>query len=1160
MGTPSTTPGAPGADPSDSAAAGVPAVPGTPVDTSAPADTAKPEDGTVPSADFKDEEGTLTPETGSKESLGSRAKNAATRVRESVSRKVGEVVDGVSKAAAEAKTSADKFKAEVKVVKEGVALVEAALEKETAINIKSEAGKKFVENTLTKTDPTKFTPELILRIQEALINRKEDKEKKDNERAKAEEAAKKAKEAKEAKKDTEPKSAPKKSDSKPFKPEKYILATTLAVHAGTSIVGSVAGGIWSGVKGAGRLAYEEVAGLGKTSLNVGIQAGKTVVYPLGRIAYGAKNRFTRTLDWAINAPTPPGGKVKHSAHPVHHDEKHADSGSHSESHGAESSSSGNKNIFSRALSGTWDLTKRAWYRTKQGTLIVLTTPVAFVGGALEGAVRAIPNDIIGIHWEGEPKVSETGAAEIKSNGKGVHVDGGVFGLGRSLYYMGKDIVWDAPVRAFTEQLTTISETPVADNHKTTDHLHGHPKGDETAEAGGGGHHHGKEEEHHAAPAADHHKTEEHHATEHHEEAAHHEKNESGHKDDHHAGVHHEESHAKHAITPVHKDKKKGGFLRAFKVVSDVWKEDEISSADFEKAVDAMDEAMGNEDGSFAGGVAKGLRGLFGPTDKIPVNYDELGKQMLKLKTKDRDAFFRSLNMVDFRKKFRVLIDNSGVRFSDALKTDEGKAEIKKQISNLFDHTGSLDSDELGTIITAIETKLGIEAPTVVAGKQGELRTAMENIRTLLGPTNPVRLRQLYLGEKNSMDINYKALGSQIFTLKDGDRAKFISSFDEAMFNSEFPLLSSSRRDLNKLLEEDMDGSIKKAAKSEFANLLKSDLKLTSTQVSSVVTILQNKIFATPPAAPAAGTASTKDRQVYDLLARIGATLNQANIDKIFAPEAAPTLNYAKFGETISKIKTKSQRDAFVKNYSKSDFEIYFRSMLTNSSFTENTKTPDGRKILKGKIASLLGYPDESEVLPDEFRDRIDALIRILNNPALKPVFPRPDVLDGLDRIREFILTTSGIDPKKLNEIYKPLKEIPTISINYSKFGEQLLQQTDSSDALGFIRGFDPADFDAEFGVLTTPDTKSKFTAMVSSPTTNKPNLQMNIKKLFNHRAVTPPTESLLKIKIGQLKSKLALASTHPKYKTPDDSDKVDYLTKFLDNQATFAAEECNNIF
>lgn len=1082
-------------------------------------------------------------------------------------------------------------------------------------------------------------------------------------------------EKREGRKSSEAQEKKPKSESKPFKPEKYILATTLAVHAGTSIAGSIVDGAWSATKGAGRLAKEEVIGLAKSTLDLGIQAGKTVVYPFGRIGFGAKNRASRALDWAINLPNPPS-IVKKSHAPEHHDEPKADHKEEAAAPASAPSSSGKKNIFSRGLSsigngissvasGAWDLTKRAWYRTQQGVLIAVATPLAFVGGALEGATLAIPRDILGIHTEGEATVTETGSKEIKKLGKLTAVDGGVAGILYSAGKLLKDVAWDAPIRAFEEQLTTIKETPIEASASAPASSAGDSKP--------------------TAPAAESKPVSAGGGEEHHEEHDKHEK--------------------KHSTAPVHKDKKKG-ILGAFKVVADAWREDELSSAQFDEAVDAMDEALGKEEGSVAGGMAKGLRSLFGPSDVIPLKYSELGNHMFHLKTKDREQFFRSLSIVEFRKEFRTIIDGTAGRFTDEMKSDDGKANIKKQIANLFNHTGPLDSAELGALITELERKLGIAPlPAVFTGKRLDMQTELNNIRTLfiapIGTTPNRRLRQLFLGEASNADINYKTFGEQILKIKPADargrdffiaafdvapfdtefrmissnattlgvlldddddgsnkagarakiaslfgttdklnqaqigasinqlltrlgvtipivapltgnlaeintrlrnirttlnqanldkifsgekatgvidyktfgtqvvkikdtdvraRNKFLDTFDRAGFNTEFRLIASDEATLRTLLEEDTDGSVKRSAKEKIASLLGTGDKLSDTQVAGGITDLKAKLGIPPTT----GTLTPKQTAVDTLLTRVEGTLSAGNLEKIFGKESAEGgVNYDKFGSTIHSLKTERAKLAFLRKYSRSDFNRGFRTLLSTDTFDENAKIEPGRKLLKGRIAAFLGI-DEGSVSPTEFVTLVQDLYDTLNTP---PIVPTPaelaPFLSDINRVRDFIIVNATTPDKvKLDAIYKPIKEVPTVTVVYGKFGEQLLAQTDASDVLGFIRSFDPADFVNDFGVLTTPDTKGKFDAMVLA-TTDKTNLKINIARFFNHRSPTPPTESLLKIKIGQLKSKLALLTTpaaHPKYKIPDDSDKVKYLNDFLDNQATFAAEAVGNIY
>lgn len=975
--------------------------------------------------------------------------------------------------------------------------------------------------------------------------------------------------------------AKKRSESKPIiTTERVLLASTLAVHTVGSVGGMVVDGTVAVAKGTGRLIREEIVGIAGSGVDLLKQAGKTVVYPFGRIGYGAKNRFMRGLDWATKWPTDHSDVVKQSHAPVHAEEPKA------EGNAAPAAASGpsKPNILSRGISyvggglsslagGMWNLTKKAWYRTQQAVLITVAAPAGLVIGALEGAARAIPNDIIGVHWEGEPSVSETGAASRKTTDKKFHVDGGALGILLAGGKTVKDIVYDAPIRAFEEQLTTIRETPIEDKPAAKPAEKPHPKPEEApkAEASGGGGHAKPEEKHPKPEEKPHDKEHEKPVEKPAEKIA--ETDSTGE----HNGPDNDENHKKNSTLPVYTDSKKGftarvkGIGNAIKAFSEYIKEDEPKQADFEKAIDAMDEAVGSEDGSVIGALMKSGRNILGRRDNIDIHYDELGKQMFKLKTKDRDAFFQSLNMVEFRKKFRVLIDASGTRFTDAMKSD--KDSIKKQIATLLDHTGPLDRAELTTLIDALEDKLGIRATTFVPGTpRALLRAELDNIRVLLlnqiaGPTgamidNP-RLNNLFTGEvSTTIDINYKALGAQIFTLKPADRTKFITSFDEAMFNSEFPLISSTQTDLNNLLDGDTDGSVKKAAKAEFVNLLKSDIKLSDTQVGSVVRILQNKIFAAIPAAPVGGVAPTKDRQVYDLLGNIVATLNQANIDKIFAPETAPTLNYAKFGEAINKIKTSRQRDAFLSNYDRQEFQDYFKAIRTGPAIDLNTK--NNPKTIKENIDSLLGYSGQTEVSASEFRDRLDNFMTSIRSiPPALPATTKPSVFDDIEMLRDAMtpLATTTPDPSKLRAIYHPEKEVPKITVQYQNFGRQLMSLADEqTEVLGFIKAFDISAFsdkkNGQFRHLPTLLNDTDVQTVINNG--RKADLEREIGQFLNGATDT----SGLNLMITAMNAKLDLINlTNPHSKLNlQDRTNLTFLRNFLSTQATVAARKASDIF
>ncbi len=114
--------------------------------------------------------------------------------------------------------------------------------------------------------------------------------------------------------------------------------------------------------------------------------------------------------------------------------------------------------------------------------------------------------------------------------------------------------------------------------------------------------------------------------------------------------------------------------------------------------------------------------LFPVIHEVPTEDQAIGNQILHKLKRDRkekkkgkealdhhefEGFFKALNVDNLKRTFKMFVDKD--RFKKALKSESGREELKKEIANMFDLSGTVDRKEIEEVYKQFEKLLHIHA-------------------------------------------------------------------------------------------------------------------------------------------------------------------------------------------------------------------------------------------------------------------------------------------------------------------------------------------------------------------------------------------------------------------------------------------------------------------
>lgn len=222
----------------------------------------------------------------------------------------------------------------------------------------------------------------------------------------------------------------------------------------------------------------------------------------------------------------------------------------------------------------------------------------------------------------------------------------------------------------------------------------------------------------------------------------------------------------------------------------------IKDEEFEEIVDSLIDVL-NLKGGFFDTVAHGAvltRNLFHDEeskDKKKVEYPKFGDMVLNQLEEEKDikAFLRGFNEVAFHKTFRVLF-SSGL-LTESLKKEDGRKAVKKAISSLLDVDADVElkAVDIATYSDAIVNKL-----KKIADKDSKLKPKFDIIKTRFDEVKAAledNLKKLYSHEIKDIEPIYPKLGQQILGFKKVEETLgFLNKFDEDDLTQNFKYLSS----------------------------------------------------------------------------------------------------------------------------------------------------------------------------------------------------------------------------------------------------------------------------------------------------------------------------------------------------------------------------------